>query len=253
MAPTTLVTGGTGTLGRPLVRELLDAGSDVRVLSRRPAPDATPFDWRTGDLRDGSGLDGALRGVEAVVHCASGTRGDVDAAANLIAAAKRSGDDPHLVYISIVGVDRIPFGYYRAKLRVEELIGACGMPWTVLRATQFHDLVASAAAALSKVPPVMPVAAGFRFQPIEVEEVAARLAELTLSGVPQGRVPDMGGPQILTTGELARIYLRATGRRRTIVPVPLPGRISQAVRAGANLAPAHSDGKRTFAQFLKGE
>jgi uncharacterized protein YbjT (DUF2867 family) len=93
------------------------------------------------------------------------------------------------------------------------------------------------------------VDAGFRFQPVEADEVAARLVELTL-GEPAGRVPDMGGPQVYGAAELLRGYLRATRRRRLIVPVWLPGKAARVFRAGANLAPEQAVGRRTWEEFL---
>jgi len=126
-----------------------------------------------------------------IVHCATGL-GDVAAARHLIAAARRAGR-PHLAYISIVGVDRIPFGYYKSKLAVERQVESSGLPWTVLRATQFHDLILGGCQALAGVP-VMLVPGRVAFQPIDAGEVAGRLAELA-AGPPAGRVPDMGGPR----------------------------------------------------------
>jgi uncharacterized protein YbjT (DUF2867 family) len=89
-----------------------------------PVPAATRV---TGDLRRGEGLAEAVAGAQVIVHCASAARGDPAAARNLIAAARRA-KSPQLVYISIVGVARIPLGYYRAKLECEELIAASGLP-----------------------------------------------------------------------------------------------------------------------------
>jgi uncharacterized protein YbjT (DUF2867 family) len=242
-----LVTGGTGTLGRPLVELLTSRGAAVRVLSRRPPPTpAPPYEWCTGDLRRGQGIEAAVAGATTIVHCATG-RGDVAAARVLLAAARRAGR-PHLAYISIVGIDQIPVGYYRSKLRTERLIADSGLPWTVLRATQFHDFIARGCAALARLP-VLPVPAATSFQPVDPGEVAARLAELA-TGAPAGRAPDMAGPQVLAAADLARRYLRASGRRRRVQPVRLPGRAAAALRRGALLAPGHADGKATFDDFL---
>ncbi|MFF8833059.1 SDR family oxidoreductase [Streptomyces sp. NPDC015131] len=240
---TILVTGGTGTLGRHVTELLRGGGHEVRVLSRRTPPYAV-------DLREGGpGLDAALAGADTVVHCASTPRGgDERAAENLIAAARRAGT-AHLVYISIVGVDRVPFPYYRAKLAVERLVEESGLGWTVLRATQFHDLLVMLFQALAK-PPVMPLPAGVRDQPVEVTEVAARLAGLA-GGAPAGRVADLGGPEVRTLRELADAYLRASGRRRRVVSVPLAGRSYRAFRAGGHLAPEHAVGRGTFEEFLQ--
>ena len=239
---TILVTGGTGTLGRPLVTRLRSDGHEVRVLSRR-GPEH-PVDLSVG----GAALDTALAGVDTVVHCASSPRGgDETAARNLLTAVRRAGVG-HVVYISIVGVDRVPFSYYRTKFAVERMIEESGAGWTILRTTQFHDLVAQVLNALSKSP-VMPIPSAISDQPIEVTEVALRLAELA-AGAPQGRVPDMGGPEIHTFDSLARLFLRARGKRRVVVRVPLWGAAYRAFRAGAHLTPEGAGGKGTFEGYL---
>ncbi|GAA2625981.1 SDR family oxidoreductase [Streptomyces vastus] len=239
---TILVTGGTGTLGRLVVERLRANGHEVRVLSRRSRPYAV-------DLREGgSGLDAAVAGVDTIVHCATTARGgDEQAARHLITAARRAGVR-HLVYISIVGIDRVPFGYYKAKLAVEKQIEASGLGWTILRATQFHDLVATLLQALSKLP-VLFLPAGVSDQPLDVAEVADRLTGLA-TGRPAGRVDDMGGPEVRTLPDLARAYLKATGRRRPIVNVPLFGRAYRAFRTGGHLTPERAVGKGTFEEYL---
>ncbi|MDQ0796716.1 SDR family oxidoreductase [Streptomyces sp. B1I3] len=239
---TILVTGGTGTLGRLVTERLRAQGHEVRVLSRHAEPYAV-------DLREGGpGLDAAVDGVDTVVHCATGPRGgDEQAAAHLVAAARRAGVG-HLVYISIVGVDRVPFGYYRSKFAVERMVEESGLGWTVLRATQFHDLVATVLRALAKLP-VLILPAGVSDQPVEVSEVADRLAGLA-EGPPAGRVADMGGPAVRTFPELARAYLAATGRRRPVVQVPLFGPAYRSFRSGGHLAPQQAVGKGTFEEYL---
>ncbi|MFE4964449.1 SDR family oxidoreductase [Streptomyces sp. NPDC056660] len=238
---TILVTGGTGTLGGLLTERLRADGHEVRVLSRHSQPYAV-------DLREGTGLDAAVAGVDTIVHCATSPRGgDMQAARNLIEAARRA-EVRHLVYISIVGVDRVPLGYYRTKLAVERLIEDSELGWTVLRTTQFHDLVLQLLQGSAKLP-VMLLPAGVADQPIEAAEVAARLAELA-TGAPAGRAPDMGGPQVRTFLELARAYLRASGRRRVLLNVRLVGKTYHRLRAGGHLTPKRAVGKVTFEQFL---
>ncbi|GCB51137.1 SDR family oxidoreductase [Streptomyces sp. NL15-2K] len=241
---TILVTGGTGTLGRLVTERLRADGHEVRVLSRHAQPYAV-------DLREGGeALDAAVAGVDTIVHCASSPRGgDEQAAAHLIAAARRAGVG-HLVYISIVGIDRVPFGYYKSKLAVEKLIEESGLGWTVLRTTQFHDLPVMLFEVQAKSP-VLLLPAGVPDQPIEVAEVAARLAELA-SGPPAGRVEDMGGPEVRSLESLARAWLKATGRKRAVVNVPLLGKAYRAFRAGGHLTPEHAVGKGTFEQYLAG-
>ncbi|MFD8554278.1 SDR family oxidoreductase [Streptomyces fradiae] len=240
---TIVVTGGTGTLGRHVTERLREAGREVRVVSRHSAPYAV-------DLRDGRGLDAALAGAGTVVHCATTpSGGDERAARRLIDAAGRAGV-AHLVYISIVGVDRVPFGYYRTKLAVEGLVERSGLGWTILRTTQFHDLVLRVLQGAARLPVLLPVPAGVPDQPVEVREVAAHLAELAL-GEPAGRVPDMGGPEVRTLEDLAEAYLRASGRRRRVVRVPLVGASYRAFRAGGHLARDRAVGTGTFEDHLR--
>jgi uncharacterized protein YbjT (DUF2867 family) len=241
-----LVTGGTGTLGSAVVRRLLDAGLTPRTTSRRPGPG----DWSASDLRTGDGLAEALAGAEVVIHCVDDIRGGQGGSVltrNLVAAAERAEVPPHLVYISIVGVDRIPLGCYRSKLADERLIEKSGLPHTILRATQFHDLVRTVLAA-SAVLPVMFVPSA-RFQPIDVGDVAVRLIELA-SAPPAGRAADLGGPEVRDIRELAGSWKQASGKRRPVVPVRLPGKIFGALRRGANLVPGNAAGTVTFDAYL---
>jgi uncharacterized protein YbjT (DUF2867 family) len=252
-----LVTGGTGTLGRLVVRRLGDAGYKVRVLSRRShaAKDGTEF--TIGDLATGEGIEPAVDGAETIVHLAGSARGDEDKTRNLVRATSSQTRLPHLVYISVVGAQRIPigsrvdramFGYFASKLAAEKVIEDSGLPWTMLRATQFHEGMLTVAQQMVKLP-VIPLPVGFCFQPVEADEVAARLVELTL-GEPSGLVPDMGGPRVYGAAELLRGYLRATKQRRLIVPVWLPGKAAREFRAGANLAFEQAVGQRTWEEFL---
>src|SRR5215203_212415 len=252
-----LVTGGTGTLGRLVVRRLRDAGCDLRVLTRHSDAAKDGIEFMTGELTTGQGIAPAVDGVETIVHLAGSAKGDEDKTWNLLRAASSQTLLSHLVYISVVGAERIPidspvdramFGYFASKWAAEKVIEDSGLPWTTLRATQFHDLMLMVAQALAKLP-VVPVPAGFRVQPVEADEVAARLVELTL-GEPAGLVPDMGGPRVYGAAELLRSYLRATQRRRLIVPVWVPGKAARVFRAGANLAPEQAVGRRTWEEFL---
>jgi uncharacterized protein YbjT (DUF2867 family) len=256
MAAPILVTGGTGTLGRLVVPRLRDAGADVRVLSRRAqGPGADP-ELVTGDLTTGEGVAAAVEGTEIVVHLAGSNKGDEVKTGHLVRAAARAGAR-HLVYISVVGADRTPvtsavdralFGYVAAKLAAERIVAGSGLPWTTLRATQFHDLLLTTAGQLARLP-VVPVPAGVRAQPIDPAEVADRLVELAL-GPPAGLVPDLAGPKVYELSALLRGYLRARGLHRPVLPLWLPGRAARAFRAGANLAPDRAVGRRTWEEFL---
>lgn len=254
-----LVTGGTGGLGRRVVPRLRRAGRQVRVLSRKPYESMSGVEYVVGDLASGFGLGDAVAGTEVLLHCA-GTgkiKEDATQATNLVSAARSAGVR-HILNISVVGADRIPaktamdrsmFAYFASQRAVEQVIADSGLPWTNLRATQFHDgFILVMLDAISKLP-VIPLPAGVRFQPIDADEVADRLVELTLAS-PAGQVPDIAGPKIHPAIDLLRSYLNVIGKRRAIVEVNLPGGAAKAVRAGANLAPDRAVGQRTWDDFL---
>ena len=203
---TILVTGGTARLGRPTVAGLRDAGHEVRVLSRHTAGGVA-----SGDLLTGRGLGRALAGVDTVVHLAStGSARDV-AATRLLTTFARAAGVGHLVFISIVGVADIPLAYYLGKLEAEQVVVDSEIPHSILRATQFHSFLDGIFTAQRRILPVTLVPR-FSFQPIAVEEVATRLVDLATAD-PAGRLPDIGGPQVLTGHDLAAKWKDATGSR----------------------------------------
>jgi uncharacterized protein YbjT (DUF2867 family) len=256
MATSILVTGGTGTLGRLVLPRLRASDAQLRVLSRTPRPTEDGVEYVAGDLNTGAGVDAAVDGIDTIVHLAGSAKGDGAKAATLVRAATRAGH-PHIVYISVVGADRVPvssaldralFGYFASKRAAEVIIETSGLPWTTLRATQFHELILIATRAMARLPVAM-VPAGLRFQPVAADEVAARMVELTAER-PAGLVPDLAGPETYGMDELVQTYLRATHRRRPIVRVPMMGRAYRAIRGGANLAPDRAVGKLTWEEFL---
>ena len=249
MAREVLVTGATGTLGRKLVGAATAAGHHVRAMSRRSHVGYTGVHWSQGDLLANTGVDAAVDGVDVVVHCATQGTGDKDVTSteNLITAARKAGV-AHIVYVSIVGIDRIPLPYYKTKLRVERTLATSGVGHTVLRATQFHDLI-KMSFSIQRFSPLLWTLRGVRFQPIDTRDVTERLVEL-IDRDPAGRVADIGGPAVHTHAELARMYLDARGGRRPVIEAPVPGRIVAGYRQGANLAPDNPVGTIGFADYL---
>jgi uncharacterized protein YbjT (DUF2867 family) len=243
-----LVTGGTGTLGSHVVRALRQRGCQVRVLSRNGRAGGEGVEYVTGDLVTGAGIQKAVAGAGAIIHCASAKKGDVAATRHLVTAALAQDRPPHLVYISVVGADGMPFGYFKTKVAAEKVVTGSGLPWTLLRATQFYDFILNGAKNMSRLP-VLVVPKDFLCQPVDPADVAGRLTELALRR-PAGRVPDLGGPEVSTWAEMVRQYLHATGRHRPLLQVPMPG--TKAIRAGALLVqdPASQPGTRTWEDFL---
>lgn len=239
------IAGGTGVVGRHVVDVAGERGHDVVVLARS----------RGVDLVAGTGLDEVLRGSDAVVDVTSvstqsgkGSRRFFGAVStNLLAAGARVGVGHH-VALSIVGMDRAPDGYYAGKALQEELVTAGPVPWSLLRATQFHEFAAQMHARL-QLGPLHPVPV-MRSQPVAAREVAERLVGLVEAG-PSGRVADLAGPEVLSVPDMVRRYARATGARGVVVPLPLPGRQGRAFRDGSLTAGPGADlGTRTFDQWL---
>jgi uncharacterized protein YbjT (DUF2867 family) len=213
-----LLTGGTGTLGRHVLPLLRNAGRDVRVLSRSSHPSEDGVEFVTGDLLKGDGESEAEREGKAI-----------DSAVD--------------------GVETVPLGYFKAKLGAEQAVADSGLPWTTLRAAQFHDLILTVAEKMAKLP-VIPVPGGLRVQPVDAGEVAARLVELTLDK-PAGLVPDLAGPKVYDPAEVIRSYLRASGKKRPMMRLRMPGKAGRVYRAGGNLSREGADfGTRTWEDFL---
>lgn len=247
---TILVTGGTGTLGRhvlPLLRQAAPA-RPVRVLSRSERPDTDGITYVKGDLMTGEGVTNALAGVDTVLHLAGGAKGDDVVAGHLVAAAKAAGVK-HIVHISVIGADRMPMAWFATQRAAEEAITGSGIAWTMLRAAQFHDLVHQMVSKMARLPFVP--APGMRLEPVDVRDVAQRLVELAL-GEPAGLVAELAGPTVYTMDDVVRSYLSATGRRRPVLGLRMPGKAGRAYRDGVNLAPAKGavHGDRTWEAFL---
>jgi uncharacterized protein YbjT (DUF2867 family) len=199
------------------------------------------------DLRRGEGLAEAVAGVDTVVHCASSPvrsrRVEVDGARHLVDAIGSAR--PHLLYISIVGVDRHAFPYYRSKWAAEQVFEAGAVPWTIQRATQFHNLLYEFFSL-----PLLMMPKGSTFQPIDVSEVADRMVELVGAG-PSGRVDDIGGPEVLPVPDMTAAYREVLGQKARVVTVPPLGKAMKAFSQGVQTCPDHRYGTLTWRQFLE--
>lgn len=252
---TVTVTGASGRLGRVLTPVLAEAGYEVRAVSRRPRTGGG-VSWVVADLTTGEGVAEAVAGADVVVHLASAPyqgrytrRVELDGTGRLLAAARAAGTG-HFLYVSIVGVDRVPWGYFRAKLAAERLVRDGGVPWTTLRVTQFHEFVAGMFAMASK-PGLLITDPGIPVQPVDVSDVAAHLLTLIGRG-PSEQVEEYGGPEILGAVEAARTWLRARGSRRPLLRVRVPGKLGRAFRDGAMTTSAKPTGTITWKDYLGG-
>ncbi|GAB3735772.1 NAD(P)H-binding protein [Amycolatopsis oliviviridis] len=204
------IIGGTGLIGSQVVRNLNEAGHE-----------AVPHSPSTGvDLLTGQGLDAALDGADVVVNLTNSPTFDDASPAffrtsmdNLVAAAKKAGTG-HFVILSIVGVDQVPeLDYYRAKTLQEDILKESGIPYSIVRATQFMefvDAVLSWTADENTVRlPSTPI------QPIAAADVAAAVSEVS-AGKPLNGTLDVGGPDVYPLDELGRITLSAKGDTRSV-------------------------------------
>lgn len=239
------VAGGTGTVGRHVVEAAKSAGHDVSLLTRSAGV----------DLVTGAGLAAALDGIEAVIDTANITTLSEDtateffraASGNLVAASARAGVG-HVVLLSIVGIDRNPHAYYAAKLAQEAVYAAGTVPWTILRATQFHEFAAQTFVNAKAGP--LHVAPRARTQPIAAREVGEHLVALAAQPA-QGPARDLAGPREEELADMVKAYARAIGHRGPVPAMAIPGAQMKGMREGLNLpGPGAVLGTQTFAEWL---
>lgn len=239
------IAGGTGKVGKHVVAVARERGHDVVVLARSEGV----------DLTTGAGLADNIAGSDAVVDALSvSTQSDQEsidffsATTRALLDAETRAGVPHHVALSIVGIDRAPFGYYAGKVAQEELVAAGSVPWTIVRATQFHEF-AEQMYARAKVGPLH-VALRMRTQPVAAREVAAYLIDRA-EAAPAGRSPDFAGPQEESLVDMIRSYARAVGHRAWIPAMSLPGDFGRAQRDGRLLPGADAIlGTQTFAEWV---
>jgi len=248
-----LVTGGTGSLGREVVKRLIDCGHRPRVLSRKPGGGDN---WVQGDIATGVGLDKAVIGMDAIIHAASATveplrlrTTDVVGTRRLLAMAREAGVR-HAVYVSIVGIEGVAYPYYRYKLAAEAVVRENIVPWSILRATQFHTLMERFLSGFTKVPGLATVPFQWQFQPVDPRDVATRLVAV-VTGEPGGMLPDFGGPEVRDFKSLAMSWLKARKSEKRLLNLWLPFKFSQQFSEGRLLSPEHMDGTTTFEQYLE--
>jgi uncharacterized protein YbjT (DUF2867 family) len=248
---TVAVVGGTGTIGAPVAAALLARDAAVRVLTRNLAKVPAGAEHRRVDLTSGEGLTEALRGADAVVDAVNSTRRPkktlVEGTGRLLEAGAAAGVGHHLT-ISVVGIDRVRSSYYRDKLLQEQAVEAGPVPWTILRATQFHQLLDMAFGYAARVG-LRPTGAG-KLQPIDPRVAAERLADAALAA-PAGRLPDIAGPRIATISELSDAWASARGRPRLPLRIPSIGKAGKALAAGELCAPDGAAGGEDFEEWLR--
>lgn len=248
------VAGGTGTLGSAVCAALESRGHDVRVLSRSSPTHRV-------DLSTGEGLREAVRGCDAVVDASNGMGKAAQAVlvegTHRLLEVERAAGVGHHVGVSIVGCDKIPgFGYYRAKVAQEQAIRAGSMPWTLVRATQFHDLLDGAFAATARLG--LRPSLAVPVQPVAVTDAAAAIADVVAGldaadRVSTGRTVEVVGPEVESLRDLGRTWHEVTGKGRVPLRLPVWGGSMRALRDGALVDDDAPDvrGTTTFESWLK--
>jgi uncharacterized protein YbjT (DUF2867 family) len=225
-----VVTGGSGGLGREVVSRLRARQVRVVAASRR-----TGFDLTTGE-----GVRTVLADADVVVHAATHPRFrkvDLDGTRRIIRILQERSQPPHVIYVSVVGVDHSPFPYYRAKYACELVLERSGLPVTVVRATQFHTRVRGLGQFGARGP-IAVVPRGLAFQSCDHQWVADELAALVPADQPLGyrRTSDLAGPDRTTIGEVIQLAREAAGKGPSrLVTLPAVGGILQSFAAGSNL------------------
>jgi len=224
-------------------------------MSRREDPETTGnIEWAQADLATGAGLAEAVKGIEVIVHAASSPfketdATDVEGTRRMLAVAKAAGAD-HVYYISIVGIDKLTFPYYKAKLAAEKVIEGFGVPYTILRATQFHPLLDTLLGTTFKRGPVIVTPRKTFFQLIDAGEVAQQIVK-TLENGPSGRLPDIGGPRVQPVKEIAKAWMAARGEKHMLLPLPPIGPLAWQQPEGANTCPESKFGTITWQDWLQ--
>lgn len=252
-----LVTGGTGTLGQKIIRQLPPKDFEIIVLSSKVKPELTEsVSVFQADLTDVASLEKGFPDADVVVHCASNPMNaqlvDVEGTQNMLSILNKRALK-HFIYISIVGVDQSNYPYYVAKYEVEKMIQASGLPFTNLRATQFHDLVL-----YRLILPAdkddnrqMVIPANMRFQSIDIHEVATKILDLIERG-PSNSTLSIGGPEILTLEEMTQEYLNHRQKQKEIVTNPNDTSFAS-FKSGVNLCLEKKYGQITWKDYLSGK
>ena len=245
-----LITGSTGMLGTALLNQFTSLNYDVKLTSRRKPETTGHFEWVYSDLLTGDGLEEALKDVEVVIHAATSPLKnsrliDVSGLERFLTKLEHI---KHFIYPSIVGIEDIPLKYYKVKFEAEDLLKNSSIPYTIVRATPFHDFVDHLL--LSK--PLFKryiIPGSIKFQSVYVGDFANHLIGLIEKG-PQGRTDDFGGPEIMSLREMANLKINVNNEPNKIVSISLPGKLYKSLLNGKNTNNMRQIGRVTFEEYL---
>lgn len=246
-----LVTGSTGHLGSALLNQLKDSDHEVKITSRKKPKGIEHFKWIYSDLFSGEGLEEAVKDVDVIIHSATSPNkhSKVVEVSGFNELLRRAKNIKHFIYPSIVGIDQIPFKYYKYKLEAENLLKNSSIPHTIVRSTQFHHFVDD----LFLSRPVLNryfVPGNFKCQSVDVNEFAKHLIGIVDKG-PQGKIEDFGGPDIVTLKEMADFKIKINNENNKVLSISLPGKLFKAFSNGENTNSTRKMGRITFEDYLR--
>ncbi|MFD2212213.1 SDR family oxidoreductase [Metabacillus endolithicus] len=246
-----LVTGSTGHLGSALLNQLKGSDYEVKITSRNKPKGNEHFEWIYSDLFSGEGLEEAVKDVDVIIHSATSPNkhSKVVEVSGFNELLRRAKHIKHFIYPSIVGIDKIPFNYYKHKLEAEILLENSSIPHTVVRATQFHHFIDN----LFLSRPVLKryiVPGNFKCQSVDVNEFANHLIGIVDKG-PQGKIQDFGGPDIVTIREMAELKIKINNENNKVLSISLPGKLFKAFSDGGNTNSTRKKGRVTFEDYLR--
>lgn len=224
------------------------------AVSRKHINIAPPGTWIRADLNTGEGMEDLPGPFDTIIHLASNaadknSKSDPELTKELLKFSSRSGIS-HFIYMSIVGIDKIPYHYYRQKLSSENLVSSANLPFTILRATQFHQLLDYFLDKLIKYPVAL-LPKKFKFQPIDPHRIAVKLFELCLKHEPLNGIINIGGQEVLYLGQMYKEWLMYKNRKAIVLNLPLPGKTAKAFKKGYNTCKEKDMQSVTWRDFLK--
>lgn len=245
-----LITGSTGQLGSALLNELKNSNYEVKITSRRKPAGEEQFKWVYSDLLSGEGLDDAVKDVDVIIHAATSPmkHSQMVEVVGFKEFLSKAQHVKHFIYPSIVGIEEIPYKYYKQKVEAENVLKNSSIPYTIIRATQFHQFVENLF--LSK--PLLKryiIPGDFKCQSVDVNEFAKYLISLVGKN-PQGRIDDFGGPAIMTLREMAELKIKMNKEQNKVLNIAFPGKLYKSFTDGKNTNSIRKMGKVTFEEYL---
>lgn len=245
------MTGATGQLGSALLNQLRGSDFIIKMTSRRKPEGAEDYEWVYSDLMSGEGLDEAVKDVDAIIHAATSPvkHSRLIEVSGLERFLSKLQHIKHFIYPSIVGIEEIPYKYYQLKYEAEELLKNSSIPYTIVRARQFHSFVDHLL--LSK--PLLKryvIPGKMKFQSVDVGEFANHLIDFIPKG-PQGRTDDFGGPEIMALREMAEQKIKLNNETNKVLSIPLTGKLYKSFVDGKNTNFNQKTGRITFEEYLR--